>query len=159
VARSLFPLLLFVFCVSQAPEAFAQQPETSRQAAFKTLNTDPSEVRRLEAFVLLEQTGALDAKQISRSICDTAPALRAAALRAGEAFAKEDTELELRLIALNHDHSAPVQLQLLKSLPNFTHPTAAIALKKVVQALLKSPDSALRSTAEAAAKTLQPVAP
>ena len=159
VARFLFLLLLFIICVFQSPSAFGQQSEPTRQAALKTLNTDLSEAARLEAFVLLEKTGALDSKQISRSLCDTAPALRAAALRVGEGLAQGDTELELRLIALNHDRSALVQLQLLKSLPNFSHPTAATALRKVIQTLLKSSDPAHRSAAEAAAKTLQPVAP
>lgn len=159
VARFLFLSLLFIFCVFQSPSAFGQQSEPARQATLKTLNTDLSEAARLEAFVNLEKTGALDSKQISRSLCDTAPALRAAALRVGEGLVNGDTELELRLIALNHDRSALVQLQLLKSLPNFSHPTAAIALKKVIQTLLKSSDPAHRSAAEAAAKTLQPVAP
>ena len=159
VARFLFLLFLLIFCASQAPSAFAQQSELTRQAALKTLNTASSETDRLDAFVLLEQTGALDSKQISRSLCDTAPALRAAALRVGEGFVRGDTELELRLIALHHDRSALVQLQLLKSLPNFTHPTAVIALKKVVQTLLKSSVPAHRSAAEAVAKTLQPAAP
>jgi hypothetical protein len=154
VARFLSLLFLFIFCASPSRSALAQQTDPTRQAALKTLNTASSEADRLEAFVLLEQTGALDSKQISRSLCDTAPALRAAALRVGEGFAKGDIELELRLIALNHDRSALVQLQLLKSLPNFTHPTAAIALKKVVQALLKSSVPAHRSAAEAVAKTL-----
>jgi hypothetical protein len=154
VARFLSLLFLFTFCASPSRSALAQQTDPTRQAALKTLNTASSEADRLEAFVLLEQTAALDSKQISRSLCDTAPALRAAALRVGEGFAKGDIELELRLIALNHDRSALVQLQLLKSLPNFTHPTAAIALKKVVQTLLKSSVPAHRSAAEAVAKTL-----
>lgn len=146
-----FLLLLLVCCV-QPLAALAQQSDGSRQAALKTINTDLSEANRLEAFNRLEQTGGLDANQISRSICDTAPALRAAALRAGEAFAGKDADLELRLLALCNDHAAQVQLQLLESLPKFHHPKAAPALRSLLAKLQASSDANVRAAAEAAAK-------
>ncbi|MEI6871144.1 MAG: hypothetical protein WCL08_02575 [Verrucomicrobiota bacterium] len=157
MARAIFLLNLF-FCI-QPISGFAQQGDASRQAAFKTLNTDLAEGNRLEALTRLEQSGGLDANQISRSICDTAPALRAAALRAGEAFAGKDPDLELRLIALCNDMAAPVQLQLLKSLPKLHHPKAAVALRGLIAKLQSSSDADLRSAAEAAAKAATPATP
>ncbi len=150
VARAIFLLPLF-FCI-QPIAVFAQQVDGSRQAAIKTLNTDLAEANRLEALTRLEQSGGLDSNQISRSICDTAPAMRAAALRAGEAFAGKDPDLEFRLIALCNDRAAPVQLQLLKSLPKLSHPKAAVALRSLIATLQRSSDADLRSAAEAAAK-------
>jgi hypothetical protein len=140
-----------------SPCATAQQTESSPQSLVKTLNTDPSESKRMEALISLQSRGALDAQQIARSICDTAPGIRAAALHAGEPLAHTDAELALRLIALHHDHSPEVQLELLNSLPKLSQPDAAIALHKLAQRLLNSPNPILRSAAEVVERPPKPL--
>jgi hypothetical protein len=117
------------------------------------LNTDQSEIKRLEALQSLEETGGIDAQQIARSICDTSAQIRAAMVRLGTPMAMEDSELELRLIALSNDKSPIVQMQMLKSLPHFSSSRAATAFRKLLAASLHAKDAELRSLAESLQKT------
>lgn len=107
----------------------------------KTLNSAPDESQRLTAFSKLEASGALDAQQIIRSITDTSPLIRANALRVGTSIATQDPELELRLLALAHDRSSPVRLQLLASLPKLPSPKSSALFLQVLSAEIENPNS------------------
>lgn len=125
----------------------------------RVFNTDPIEQNRLDALAQLEKGAALDSKQITRSICDTSPAIRAAMIRIGTPLVAQDPDLESKLLALAHDPQPKVQMQLLKSLPEFPSPKAAETLRKLLQKGIQSPDKALRSLAESMSQTVQPGTP
>ena len=118
----------------------------------KTLNSDASEKKRLEALQHLERGGGIDAQQLLRMICDTSPAIRAAAVRIGSPMVVSDPELELRLIALSNDRSPLVQEQMLKSLPGFPSQRAAAALQKLISNCRKSTDPRVSSLADSLGK-------
>ncbi len=132
----------------------AQAAETSAHL-LRVFNTDPVEQNRLDALAQLEKGTAIDSKQITRSICDTSPAIRAAMIRMGTPLLAQDPDLESKLLALAHDPQPKVQIQLLKSLPAFPSPKAAETLRKLLQKGLQSPDKALRTLAESMAQTAQ----
>lgn len=139
-------------------------PRSSRAAdtsaqLLRVFNTDPVEQNRLNALAQLEKGAAIDSKQITRSICDTSPAIRAAMIRLGTPLVAQDPDLEAKLLALAHDPQPKVQLQLLKSLPAFPGPRAAATLRKLLQKGQESPDNALRSLAESMSQTAQTGAP
>ena len=121
----------------------------------RVFNTDPVEQNRLDALSQLEKGTAIDSKQITRSICDTSPAIRAAMIRLGTSLAAQDPDLESKLLALAHDPQPKVQMQLLKSLPAFSSPKAAEIHRKLLHKGLQSSDKALRSLAESLSQTAQ----
>ncbi len=123
------------------------------EGLLKTLNSDASETKRIEALAKLERNAVVDARQVLRSICDTSPAIRAAAVRIGSSMAGTDPELELRLIALANDRSPLVQAQMLKSLPLFPSKRAAAAFKKLMAASLQSSDAQVKALAESLKST------
>ena len=146
-------LFLFITLVlSTLPLAKVHAASEGKAALQQVLNTNQSEAKRLEALHALEKMGGIDVQQITRSICDTSPTIRAEMLRLGTALATTDPELELRLIALANDRTPIVQKQILKSLPQFPSARAAAAFEKVLATALKSKDSGVRSLAESLRK-------
>lgn len=143
-AFSIFLVLLF------AGSAVCAAAE-GRTALLRTLNTDSSEQKRLGALAELEKDGPLEASQISRSITDTSPSIRAAMIRIGAPLAASDPDLELRLIALAHDRSPEVQLQMLKTLPSLRHASAKAAYRKLLASARRSADASLKAYALAIA--------
>ncbi|MEI6714138.1 MAG: hypothetical protein WCO60_10325 [Verrucomicrobiota bacterium] len=136
--RSTAPLLASILALSP----LCPQPSLAASASAelqKALNSAPEESNRLTAFSKLEAAGTLDAQQIIRSITDTSPLVRAQALRVGTALAVQDPELELRLLALAHDRSAPVRLQLLSSLPKLPNPKSNVLFLQVLSAEIENP--------------------
>lgn len=145
VRRVLF-FILTLACSGTSPAQAAPPPSETTQL-LRTLNTDPSEKKRIAALAQLEKTAPLDAQQVSRCISDTSATIRAAMVRIGTSMVGTDHELELRLLALSNDRSPVVQKQLLKSLPLFPSPRAKEALQKVQAAFAKSADPDLRKAA------------
>ena len=121
----------------------------------RVLNTDQSEVKRLEALRALEKTGGIDVQQILRSICDTSPAIRAEVIKLGTHMAVSDPELEMRLVALANDRAPIVKMQMLKSLPQFPSPRAGTAFQKLLADALGSKNTELRLLAESLRKSSQ----
>jgi len=117
-------------------------------ALLRTLNSDPSEAKRLEALSQLEKSGPLEAAQILRSITDTSAAVRAAMVRLGAPLSAGDPELAVRLLALSNDRDPRVQRQMLLALPSFTHPDAKAAYRKLLESARRSANSDLRSFAQ-----------
>jgi hypothetical protein len=117
-------------------------------ALLRTLNSDSSEAKRLEALSQLEKSGPLEAAQILRSITDTSPAIRAAMVRLGAPLSSGDPELALRLLALSNDRAPQVQRQMLVVLPSLTHPDARAAYRKLLEAARRSASPELRAYAQ-----------
>lgn len=147
--RPLFlTLILLTFPGFQDPAlGESTLPHGERTSLMRVLNTDPSESKRVRALETLEKAGAIDTQQILRSICDTSSTIRAAMVRIGTPMASNDPELELRLVALAHDLTPMVQMQMLKSLPLMPSPRAAEAFRKLLAASLNSTDPKLRAFA------------
>ena len=124
----------------------------SNLAQLRTLNSDTSEAKRLEALKQLEKSGPLEAAQILRSITDTSPAIRAAMVRLGAPLAAGDPELAVRLLALANDRAPQVQRQMLLALPSFTQPEARAAYRKLLETARRSPNTELRAFAQSLAK-------
>jgi hypothetical protein len=141
-----YPVLISL-CVCFAAQPLPCCADESRVQFLRTLNTDPSEPKRLSALAELEKGAPLESTQITRSITDTCDKIRAAMIRLGAPLAATDPDLELRLIALAHDRSPVVQLQMLKTLPTLKHPSAAVAYRKLLAAARLSTDTKLKSYA------------
>lgn len=120
----------------------------SHVALLRTLNSDVSEARRIEALSQLEKNGPLEAAQILRSITDTSPVIRAAMVRLGAPLSAGDPELALRLLALSNDRAPQVQRQMLLVLPTFVHPEARGAYRKLLQTARRSANPELRAFAQ-----------
>jgi hypothetical protein len=120
----------------------------SHLALLRTLNSDSSEAKRLDALSQLEKSGPLEAAQILRSITDTSPAIRAAMVRLGAPLSIGDPELALRLLALSNDRAPQVQRQMLVVLPSFTHPDARAAYRKLLETARRSASPDLRAYAK-----------
>jgi hypothetical protein len=140
-------LLLFLAALTLTglPPCPAAEPNLG---LLRTLNADPSESKRLEALKQLEKAGPLEAVQITRSIADTSPAIRAAMVRLGAPLCAADPELALRILALANDRSPQVQRQMLLSLPSITHPDAKAAYRKLLENARRSPNPELRALAQ-----------
>ena len=140
-------LLLFLSSFALAgllPSRGADSPP----ALLSTLNSDPSEAKRLDALRQLEKRGPLETAQILRSLTDTSPAIRAAMVRLGAPLAAGDPELALRLLALSNDRAPQVQRQMLLVLPGFTHTEAGAAYRKLLESARRSSNPALRAFAQ-----------
>jgi len=141
------PLLLFI--ASLLFTGLLPCPGADSQLSLlRTLNSDPSEAKRLDALSQLEKSGPLEAAQILRSITDTSAAIRAAMVRLGAPLSAGDPELAVRLLALSNDRDPRVQRQMLLALPSFTHPDAKAAYRKLLESARRSANSDLRSFAQ-----------
>ncbi len=136
--------LAFLVLAGLLPCPGAESPLT----LLRTLNSDSSEAKRLEALSQLEKSGPLEAAQILRSITDTSPAIRAAMVRLGAPLSSGDPELALRLLALANDRAPQVQRQMLAVLPSFTHPNARAAYRKLLETARRSASPDLRAYAQ-----------
>lgn len=146
--RFLLPSLAFLVFTGLLPCPGAD----STLALLRTLNSDTSEAKRLDALSQLEKSGPLEAAQIMRSITDTSPAIRAAMVRLGAPLSASDPELAVRLLALANDRAPQVQRQMLLALPSFTHPEARSAYRKLLDTARRSPNSELRAFAQSLPK-------
>jgi hypothetical protein len=146
--RFVLPFLTFFIFTGLLPCLRAD----STLAVLRTLNSDTSEAKRLDALSQLEKSGPLEAAQILRSITDTSPAIRAAMVRLGAPLAAGDPELAVRLLALANDRAPQVQRQMLLALPSFTQPEARAAYRKLLETARRSPNTELRAFAQSLAK-------
>lgn len=117
-------------------------------ALLRTLNSDTSEAKRLDALSQLEKNGPLEAAQILRSLTDTSAVIRAAMVRLGAPLCGGDPELAVRLLALSNDRAPQVQRQMLLVLPSFPQAEARAAYRKLLETARRSPSPELRAFAQ-----------
>ena len=141
------PLLLFLVALGLTG-FFPCTAADPNLALLRTLNSDPSETKRIEALKQLEKSAPFEPAQILRSIADTSPVIRAAMARLGTPLCANDPELALRLLALSNDRAPQVQQQMLRSLPSLPHPDAKAAYRKLLESARRSPNSELRALAQ-----------
>lgn len=128
--RPSFGTALIAFLALQGINAKAKPASPSELS--KILNSDVDDQKRLNALRELEETSPPDAKQITRSLADTSPAIRTEIIRLALPLIEGDDELQIRLLALANDRSELVRLQLLKSIRHFTHPSAKKSLLRIL---------------------------
>ena len=130
------------FCMQRAPLLIAllaalsgvnaKGKSASPSELSHVLNTDGDDQKRLNALRQLEETSPPDAKQITRSLADTSPEIRAEVIRLALPLIAADDELQIRLLALANDRTESVRLQLLKFIRHFNHPSAKKSLLRIL---------------------------